>query len=1226
MSTESTGHPEHLVVVGSSAGGIEALSVLVSSLPENFPAPVVLAQHLDPSRPSQLPSILERRSLLPIITVDGDTKLQPGKIYVVPANRHVVIHDGTVGLAKNDGDRPRPSVDLLLSTAARSYGDRLVAVILTGSGSDGAAGAVEVKEHGGTVVIQNPRTAAYPSMPSALPPSAVDHVCDLERIGPALNDIVRGATLHKKIETGNRDALDSVLALVASHGNIDFTQYKTTTLLRRISRRMALNHFHTLEEYRDFLAGHPDEIEELVKALLIKVTEFFRDPEAFEFLATEVMPKIIERGRERGRVLRMWSAGCATGEESYSLALLVAHALGRELPEWRVKIFATDVDEDAVGFARRGYYPANVLRSLPTEFLTRYFEASDQGYRVAKPLRQTIIFGQQDLSRGTPFPNIDLVVCRNLLIYFKPELQQSVLDVFSYSLQRTSGYLFLGKAETARPSRALYDIVNKKWKIYQCVGGPRPLPSRKKARARVSDHPATTDSPARIPEVRTDEQELRRANEILFRSLPIGICLIDRTYRIISINAAARRLLGIRDAGIAQDFLHTVRGLPYPEVRSAIDRAFRDRSAVMMPQVELGGGVGDGRFLALHVVPFEGSAETALVCVEDISETIQARRMLDAVQAEQSQMAGELSSANQRLTEVNKELQDSNEEMQAANEEMTIAQEELQATNEEFEATNEELQATNEELETNNEELQATNEELETTNEELQARTSELQELTRFLTGERRRLAETVEQAPFDILVLRGAGLLVESMNPRLGALFGNPSAVLNRPFEEECTGPELAPVRIGVRSAFRDARRWHSESIRIGSAGSERTLQFTAIPTHSVDGDTDGVVLYVEDVTLRHLHEEQERLDKVKLMLEHSDQLALALFDAHDTRLIQASRPYLTTIGRLRQLPPEAAIGRPWKELWFGGAETGSKFDEVARSGNSQRLHEVHVGGDQGPSVWDCSLIPIATKDGGAIDYVVLSAVEVTRPVLAREELEQLDRLKDNFLSLASHELRTPLTPLSAYVELLAQLMKEDRNGPDSEKQVREVIAKLRRQIGYLSRLTEDLVDVARLRSGRLSLDLRPVEIRRIAEEGRDLATAASAHPDVRLEVRAPGLTVQADEMRMIQVVQNLLSNAVKHGGDGKEISVVVSDRRENGRRWARVEVRDFGAGIPATYRPDLFQRFLQPQRGGRSARAGLGLGLFVSARIVEQHGGRIGAEHHDPGTTVWFELPALI
>ncbi len=378
MNSHSPAEIEHLVVVGSSAGGIEALGVLVSSLPEKFPAAVVLAQHLDPTRPSQLHGILERRSTLPVVTVTEDTRLHPGRIYVVPANRHVVIHDGSVGLSEDDASRPRPSVDLLLSSAARSYGDRLVAVILTGTGSDGAAGAVEVKEHGGTVVIQNPSTAAYPSMPSALPPSVVDHVCDLERIGPMLNDIVHGATLHTRIESGNRGALDEVLGLVTSHGNIDFRQYKSATLLRRISRRMMLNHCHTIEEYRDFLTGHPDEIEELVKTLLIKVTEFFRDPEAFEVLQRDVIPHVIDRGRERGRILRMWSAGCATGEESYSLALLVAQALGRELPDWKVKIFATDADEDAVAFARRGYYPSNVLKNLPGEFLSRYFEASEQ--------------------------------------------------------------------------------------------------------------------------------------------------------------------------------------------------------------------------------------------------------------------------------------------------------------------------------------------------------------------------------------------------------------------------------------------------------------------------------------------------------------------------------------------------------------------------------------------------------------------------------------------------------------------------------------------------------------------------------------------------------------------------------------------------------------------------------------------------------------------------------
>jgi two-component system CheB/CheR fusion protein len=845
----------HLVVVGSSAGGIEALSVLASGLGKDFPAPVVFAQHLDPSRPSQLAGILERRTELPVSSVNGDTPLVPGNLYVVPANRHVVIRDGIVALGEDQADRPRPSIDLLLSTAARSYGEKLIAVILTGSGSDGAAGAVEVKEHGGTVVIQDPRTAAHPSMPSALPPTVVDHVCNLAEIAGMLRDILSGTTIEKRIDTGERGPLDEILALVSRQGEVDFRQYKSATILRRIGRRMAINHLHTAEEYRDYLAANPQEATDLIRSLLIKVTEFFRDGEAFEFLEQSVLPGVIAAGRERGRTLRFWCAGCATGEEGYSLALLLAHVLGRELPEWSVRIFATDADEEAIAFARRGFYPPNVLKNLPEDYRTRFFEASDQGYRVIKPLRQMMIFGQQDLSRGVPFPRIDLVTCRNVLIYFRPELQQAVLDLFAYSLHHTHGVLFLGKAETARPSRSTYEVVHKKWKIYRCVSGPLPMPARPQLESRRADRARDAAALAGLAdgtaEPRAEEPETRRLHDALLRSLPFGLCIIDRSYRIQSINAAARRLLGVRDSVMDQDFLHTVRGLPYGEVRAAIDRTFQERSVSVLAQVEMAEGIGEARFLALHIVPLEGGVvETAIVSVENVTDLVQMQRRMQAVQSEQSHLAEELGAANRRLTDMNKDLQDANEELQAANEEMMLTQEELQATNEEFEATNEELQATNEELETGNEELQATNEELETTNDELQARTSELQEMARVLTGERRRLAEVVEQSPFQVLLLRGPGLLVETMNPRLSMLFeGTPAA--GRPFEEICVDRALEAVRVGVRRAHADAKAWQSVPLRL-AAGAERWLQFLAVPTHDAEGAVDGVALYVEDVTER--------------------------------------------------------------------------------------------------------------------------------------------------------------------------------------------------------------------------------------------------------------------------------------------------------------------------------------------------------------------------------------
>src|SRR6185369_2078665 len=315
----------------------------------------------------------------------------------------------------------------------------------------------------------------------SLPPTAVDHVAEMEQIGPLLFDILKGPNLPatEKVE----DPLHDLLAQVSAQTNIDFRNYKASTILRRVGRRLAVTRNSNLRDYADYLRTHPDEVKELVRTFLIKVTGFFRDPEAFEFLRTTVIPELIERGKENGRTLRLWSAGCATGEEAYSLALLIADHLGPDFPEWNIKVFATDLAADAIAFARRGLYPENVLSDMPHDYQERFFERIDQGYRISKALRQAVIFGQQDISRGVPFPRIDLVTCRNLLIYLKPELQQTVLDLFAYSLHQSRGYLFLGKAETARPTKTSFELVNKKWRIYRCLRGPLAFPHHPAASA-----------------------------------------------------------------------------------------------------------------------------------------------------------------------------------------------------------------------------------------------------------------------------------------------------------------------------------------------------------------------------------------------------------------------------------------------------------------------------------------------------------------------------------------------------------------------------------------------------------------------------------------------------------------------------------------------------------------------------------------------------------------------
>ncbi|HCI80737.1 MAG TPA: hypothetical protein DHW02_13720, partial [Ktedonobacter sp.] len=370
--------PYDLVVVGSSAGGVEALSIFVSSLPKDFPAPIVLAQHLDPNRPSTLDVILQRRSTLPIQRVTTNSALENGKIYVIPSNHHVSINDHRVEVLEERGRRPRPSVDLLLTTAAQVYGEHLFAVILTGSGSDGAAGAVEVKNAGGTVIVQDPQTARYPSMPLALPPTVIDFEEKVEQIGPLLYDLLTGVPTPPS-EERTEDVLHGILEQVSNQSNIDFRPYKTSTILRRIGRRMTVTHVRTIGEYADYLKMYPEEVSELVKAFLINVTQFFRDKEAYNYLQEEILPALITNARSRDRVLRFWAAGCATGEEPYSLAMLLADMLGAELTGWSIKIFATDLDEAAINFARRGIYSENLLKGVSQEYRERFFERVDQG-------------------------------------------------------------------------------------------------------------------------------------------------------------------------------------------------------------------------------------------------------------------------------------------------------------------------------------------------------------------------------------------------------------------------------------------------------------------------------------------------------------------------------------------------------------------------------------------------------------------------------------------------------------------------------------------------------------------------------------------------------------------------------------------------------------------------------------------------------------------------------
>jgi two-component system CheB/CheR fusion protein len=791
-----------LVVVGSSAGGIEALSTLVATLPADFPAPLVLAQHLDPHYLSHLGEILARRSALPVRTILDHERLEPGVVYVVPSNRHVEIADHTVRVSADDPPeekRPKPSVDRLLTSAAHAYGEQLIAVILTGTGSDGAAGARAVKAAGGAVIIENPATAAYPGMPESLAPTTVDFVSDLEHIAPLLQDLLSGVQTPMSPEA--EDLLLALLAQVREQTGMDFSHYKRPTILRRLQRRMVATGARQLVDYAAYLAQHPEEGGRLVASFLINVSEFFRDPAFYTALRERVLPDLIAYARTQGNVLRIWSAGCATGEEPYSVAILVAEALADELSQFVVQIFATDLDEDALAFARRGVYPAAALVSVPEDLRARAFTLLPDGsYEIAPRIRALVTFGQHDLGQRAPFPRIDLVLCRNVLIYFTLELQRRALQLFAFAL-REGGYLALGKAETASPLAAYFTPTEERLKLYR-RRGERILPPIARIKA-ASAHGATGTQVVRrrvasggesaAASAEPAQRSPRPAQATDFSVLPIserlgrivmearvGVVVIDQQYDIQIINAEAIRLLGIYAPTTGQDLLHVTQGIPIAPLRVVLDTTFQraDQRARQSSTTVIAQAIhGAQRHVQITCHSYlskrdktvsadlEPAPDLALLLVSDVTDLIQqqqaaaeasARALADEMLAHTSSGQGdveqrylaqaeentrlraqveEVSALNHTLLAANQQLVEANVNLRSANEDLLVGREEAEAGAEEIKTLNEEMQATNEELVTVNEELEATVEELHTANEDLTARSREL-----------RRLAATLEQ------------------------------------------------------------------------------------------------------------------------------------------------------------------------------------------------------------------------------------------------------------------------------------------------------------------------------------------------------------------------------------------------------------------------------------------------------------------------------------------------
>ena len=862
MPQESTTRKSrHLVVVGASAGGVEAVSEFLASLPPDFTAPVVVAQHLNPSRPSHLHDILSRRSPLPLRVAGAREPLEGGVVFVIPANHDAEIEEASIVLHDVSPGRAAPSIDRLLRTAAESVGPGTIAVVLSGSGSDGAAGAHEVATAGGTVLIQEPASAAFPSMPLAVAASTVDIVAQPAAMGPLLERLVAGAPTVA--DPADDRQLRLLLMRLGEQSGIDFAAYKRPTILRRLQGRMAATRQETLADYVRYLQQEPDEYQRLIGSLLIKVTEFFRDEKVMDHLRRRVLPELVAHARDT-RELRVWCAGCATGEEAYTVAMLVAEALGEERGHIDVRIFATDVDAAALAFARHGVYGAGAVRNVPGNFLERYFVAADDEYSVTRELRDLVVFGEHDLGAQPPFPRIDLVLCRNVLIYFLPDLQQRVLRVFAFAL-REGGWLVLGSSESAAALGSSFTADRGTLKVYRRAGpAPAPVPG------------LTTQPLAHAPRRSRPQQAAARrgggapdaarpgelqAEQILLE-LPVGVVTVGRHWETLRINPAARRLLAIHGAALGDDFTHLAETLPAAALRGALRGALQgDASTTVWETLTPDLLTGRPRHLEVTCIPFRqrpgDPVAGALLLVSDASLASEERAAVPILRQRLQQAIDE----SQRLLALNQEVTAANDQLRMTNEELLMGAEDAQAAREEAETLTEELQASNEELETLNEELQASVDELNVANEDLATRTDELAAQADTLARQAQELAQERDRMKSILHGMADAVLAVDAdgravmWNEAYETIFGDPSV----PFVPEDEHSQPLDAEAWPQQRARRGESFSTEFSMRGPDGARRWFEARGSGLQLPIPGWAGVVV-IREVTERSLRALQEQ------------------------------------------------------------------------------------------------------------------------------------------------------------------------------------------------------------------------------------------------------------------------------------------------------------------------------------------------------------------------------
>lgn len=721
QSVSSTTKPSYVVGVGASAGGLEALERLFDNMPKDSGMAFVVVQHLSPDFKSLMDELLARRTDITIFRVEDGMQLKANAIYLIPPKKNMVLADGSLWLTDQDIGGLNLPIDIFFRSLAKDAKEKAIAVVLSGTGSDGSRGLQDIHESGGLVVVQSIQSAAFDGMPrSALATGLADVVCPPDSMASRILEYIQSPSSfisHSDQDDDLPDAgeLATIFKLFRNQYGIDFSMYKPTTIVRRIERRVKLSRCSSLAEYSKLVEGDSRELDVLYRDLLVEVTQFFRDLEAFQHLRNTIMPQLVERAAESGE-MRIWIPGCATGEEAYSLAMLATECIERQNANIDLKLFASDVHQTSMETASSGVYSSTSVSRMPIEYRDKFFTRIGDLYHISTELRQKVIFAPHDITKDPPFTRIDLISCRNVLIYFNQDVQKRVLSLFHFGLT-VGGVLFLGPSESIGDLEKEFEPVDRQWRIYRKLRNVRladtgPISPQPPLNRVVFTRPSYVSTQTRgdkswlVPEV---------YDHLLAKYVPPSL-LINQHLELVHSFGDTRRLLVQPEGKATLDVLRMVEGDLRTAMNAALHKASVKGESIVFEGVRARTNQGEQTYRLVAEPYLKGQEKMFLISLEEMTQpnvTLQA----EAVPFDSADQSA------QRIVSLERELDYTKETLQATVEELETSNEELQSANEELVASNEELQSTNEEL-------HGVNEELFTVNSEHQKKITELTQLT----------------------------------------------------------------------------------------------------------------------------------------------------------------------------------------------------------------------------------------------------------------------------------------------------------------------------------------------------------------------------------------------------------------------------------------------------------------------------------------------------------------